>query len=61
MKGYAGGNAAFKDANSNSVIATVMCEAKEAKTAKPDSPDLKPTETTLETAAACKSTQTQLN
>lgn len=61
MKGYAGGNAAFKDANSNSVIATVMCEAKEAKADKPDAPDLDSTKTTLETAAACKSTQTQLN
>jgi type IV pilus assembly protein PilA len=61
MKGYAGGNTAFKDANSNSVIATVLCEAKEAKADKPSAPEVTPTKTTLEEAAKCAGTQNKLN
>ena len=54
MKGYRGGNAFFKDANSNSVIATVGCEADVAGTGDPGYPTtLDKTATTLETAAAC--------
>lgn len=53
MKGYQGGNAFFKDANSNSVIATVACEADVAGTTPPTYPDLSTTATTLAGAAAC--------
>lgn len=60
MKGYNGGNAFFKDANSNSVIATVACEAKTAGTTDPGTPTLSTAATTLDTAAKCAETFTQL-
>ena len=54
MKGYKGGNAFFKDGNSNSVIATVACEANVAGITDPQYPGtLSTTATTLATAAAC--------
>ncbi|MDZ4875305.1 MAG: hypothetical protein CLLPBCKN_004701 [Chroococcidiopsis cubana SAG 39.79] len=53
MKGYQGGNAFFKDANSNSVIATVACEANVAGTTAPTYPTLDSAASTLATAAAC--------
>lgn len=60
MKGYAGGNAAFQDASSASVIATVMCEVKAAGIAQPQIPVLDPTQNNLAGAAACDGTQTPL-
>jgi type IV pilus assembly protein PilA len=56
MKGYTGGNTAFKDANSQSVVASIMCEVKDAGSGAPTAPTLEPTETTLALAAACDAT-----
>ncbi|URD53271.1 type IV pilin-like G/H family protein [Chroococcidiopsis sp. CCNUC1] len=55
MKGYHGGNAFFKDGNSNSVIATVGCEADQAGNSAPGYPSLSSAATTLAGAAACGS------
>ena len=60
MKGYKGGNAFFKDGNSNSVIATVACEANVAGIADPTYPELSTTATTLAAAGACDSNFTSV-
>ncbi|AFY87773.1 type IV pilin protein [Chroococcidiopsis thermalis] len=60
MKGYTGANVFFKDANSNSVIATIACEANTAGTGTPADPVKSTTATTLTGAASCPGTQTQI-
>ncbi|MGB3205345.1 MAG: type IV pilin-like G/H family protein [Crinalium sp.] len=56
LKGYSGGNTRYTDANSQSAIAAVLCEANTPGTGAPAVPTLTSTGTTVAAAAACAAT-----
>lgn len=61
LKGYTGANVAFTDANTQSAVATIICEDKAANATAPVAPTLNTSATTAALAAKCDATtQNQL-
>ncbi len=60
LKAYSGGSTRYIDANSNSAIASILCEAKSPGTGAPVAPTLTSTSTTVGGASDCVGTYKEL-